>query len=825
MIVDSEEVHMSSRFAATFILSALLIFLLFPTPDARAEFKSLGDITQCREGRGYVEFTMPSALLRITVLDNDLIRIRYTREKSFADKHSYALIEQSAGSPSYTVKDNGDSFLLTTPALQIIISKKPCRITIYDKAKNLLMEDEKSFGVMVDGEEMRAFKRLLPDEQFLGLGEKTGYLDRRGEQYVMWNSDYPFYGKEQDPLYASIPFFIGLRENRAYGIFLDNTFRSTFSMGAGSNRFYWFGADKGDLDYYFIYGPSMKRVITDYTALTGRMGMPPRWALGFQQSRWSYPSETKVREIAKGFRERHIPCDVIYLDIDYMNGYRVFTWNKERFPDPEGMLSSLSRDGFKIVPIIDPGVKADPAYFAAKEGIEGNFFVKYPDGVLYQGQVWPSWAYFPDFTNEKTRLWWGEKVSSLLEVGVAGIWNDMNEPAVWGRNMPDIVQFDGYGRKSELREVRNIFALEMAKATHDAMHKYSKKRHFVLTRAGFAGIQRYAAMWTGDNVANEDHLLLACLMPQSMGICGLPFVGSDVGGFGGMPSPELYVRWMQLGAFTPFFRAHSCIDAPAKEPWALGAVAEKLNREAVEMRYRFLPFIYTEFHAATQTGLPIMRPLALNFQEDPECLTRDAQKEFMIGDSLLVAPVLSEKETKKKLYLPAGRWMSLWNADKIQEGKKWITVDAPLSQIPVFVKEGGIIPLQDVQQYVGEKPVKELSFEIFPGASSSYDLYEDDGESYNFEKGEYALTKIEVRRGDKEMRVNIARTHEGYESGVQEYAFRIYDTKAPGTVMVNGKALAKVNEKGIEGYGYDIGKRAVTVRVKAKMPMEIKITQ
>jgi len=814
------------------IVVTLLFAMLLLVQCAHADFTAVGAVSGHAVRRDSVEFRLVKGLLCIYVLYDNLIRIRFTGSDRFSDAPSYAVIDSTGAGSRFSLDEKPDCFEIRTKELLIRVAKNPCRISIFDSAGRLICEDERYFGISCDGDEIRCFKKLFEDEQFFGLGEKTGTLKRKGSQYVMWNSDYPMYAKDQDPLYVSIPFFIGVRDHKAYGIFLDNTWKSVFSMGAGNDRFYSFGAEKGDLDYYFIYGPDMKRVIGSYAGLTGKMELPPLWALGFQQSRWSYPSETKVMSIAKEFRSRDIPCDVIYLDIDYMDGYRVFTWDRKRFPDPEGMLATLSKQGFKIIPIIDPGVKADNAYSAAKEGMAEGIFAKYPDGELYKGEVWPSWAYFPDFTMEKTRLWWGEKLNGMLKQGVMGFWNDMNEPAVWGRNMPDVVRFNDNGHGADLRKIRNVYALQMARATSEALHKYSDRRHFILTRAGFSGTQRYAAVWTGDNCANNEHLAMACYMPQSMGISGLPFVGSDVGGFGGYPTKNLFVRWMQIGAFTPFYRAHSEIDAPDKEPWAFGSEVEKLSRDIVGFRYRILPYLYNEFYNASKTGIPIMRPMFLQYQDDDECYREEAGRQFMVGDSLLVAPVLSDREMSKKLYLPAGRWMDLWDC-KVYEGKRWVTVDAPISKIPLFLKEGGILPMQDRQSYVGEKPIRDmtLEFRIFPAPHSSLSLYEDDGTSFRYRDGAWSLTKVDVDRDkDGTVSISLSRPQRGFDCARKGYCFEILCDSAPKRVMVAGRDLRLPASSGEkpgslpEGYAYDAKRKILHIKTGYADSLKIRVS-
>ncbi len=812
------------------IIIAVLFLLLLLAQCANAEFTPAGAISGQTVRQNSVEFKLVNGLLCIYVLYDNLIRVRYTNRDKFSEAPSYAVIDNRSEA-KFSFKELPDCFEIKTAELLVKVAKNPCRVSIFDKDNRLICEDEKSLGISYDGDEIRCFKKLLDKELFYGLGEKTGPLNRRGSQFVMWNSDYPHYTKEQDPLYVSIPFFIGVKEHKAYGIFLDNTWKSGFCMGAGNDRFYWFGAEKGDLDYYFIYGPEIKKVVSSYTGLTGRMELPPLWALGFQQSRWSYPSETKVRSIAKEFRDRSIPCDVIYLDIDYMDGYRVFTWNKKQFPDPEGMLASLSKQGFKIITIIDPGVKADNNYFVAKEGIAGGYFAKYPDGEVYKGEVWPSWAYFPDFTMEKTRIWWGEKLNGMLKLGVMGFWNDMNEPAVWGRNVPDIVKFNDNGYGADLRKIRNVFALQMAKATSDALHKYSDKRHFVLTRAGFSGTQRYAAVWTGDNCSNTDHLEMACLMPQSMGLSGLPFIGSDVGGYSGYPSHNLFVRWMQIGAFTPFFRAHSETGMPDKEPWTFGADVEKHSREILDFRYRLLPYLYNEFYNASRTGVPIMRPMFLQYQDDDECYREEAGKQFMLGESLLVAPVLSDKETNKKLYLPKGYWMDLWDHKKYT-GNQWITVDAPISRIPLFIKEGGIVAMQDRQNYTGEKQLKDLmlEFTIVPAGHSSYLLYEDDGLSFDYRDGAYSVTKLDVdTKKDGTITIALSKPHNKFNSKRKGYCFTIFPVSAPKSVIISGKDMKnRYNDEeklksSREGYAYDMKRKTLHIKTECADSINMKI--
>lgn len=806
----------------TFVIILAMTSLIY----SQSGFNYAGDIVSHEKKDNVIEFQLSNALLNVYLIDANIIRFRYTKEKTFSEAPSYAVIEGVKPQTEYEFVENDKVFQIITAELKVAINKNPARVSIYDKNGNLINEDDPAFGVSFDGDEVRCHKRLLDEEKFYGLGEKTGGLERRGNQYTMWNTDFPAYEWRTDPLYVSIPFFIGVKDKKAYGIFFDNTYRSYFNMGASSNRYYWFGAVKGEMDYYFIYGPEMKKVISSYTSLTGKMEMPPLWSLGYQQSKWSYYPETTVKTLAKNFRDKNIPCDVIYLDIHYMDGYRVFTWDKERFPDPPKMLKELKEQGFKVVPIIDPGVKADNNYLAAKEGLEKDLFVKYPDGEVYQGEVWPSWSYFPDFTKKATRDWWGDKLSIHLKEGIEGFWNDMNEPAVWGQAFPDIVQFDDSGFKSDHKKIHNVYALQMAKATFEGLKKHSpNKRHFILTRAGFAGIQRYSSVWTGDNLANEDHLRLACLMTQGLGLSGVPFAGSDVGGFIDYPTQRLYTRWMQLGAFTPFFRGHSAINFPDKEPWAFGEEVERWVRDAISLRYKLMPLLYNEFYNSNQTGLPVMKPMFLEYQNDENCYWWDAQFQFMIGENLLVAPVVYEKDNFKKLYLPEGKWMDFWTKE-IYSGGKWIIVDAPIWQIPLFIKEGGIIPMQEVLQYAGEKEIEQLELLVFPSKENTFSLYEDDGISYDYKNGKYSLTGFSVDKNDKEIKLRAKKTIDNYKSGRKSYSISFFDVSTVKEVKADGKQLTAVSskdelQKSRRGYYFDGKANCVITKIPAGNEFEV----
>lgn len=603
-------------------------------------------------------------------------------------------------------------------------------------------------------------KRMFGDEKFYGLGDKTGYLNKRGYYYEMWNTDDPSpHVESHKSLYKSIPFFITLREKCAFGIFFDNTFKSYFDMGKENSSYYYFGADNGNLDYYFIGGNSIKEILAGYTGLTGRTPLPQMWTLGYQQSRWSYAPESIVREIAENFRKKDIPCDVIHLDIDYMDNFKVFTWDKEKFKDEKKTLKELKENGFKVVTIIDPGVKKEKNYDIYETGLKNNYFATDKDGVTYVNRVWPGDSVFPDFSQSEVRRWWAENQKIMLDSGVSGIWNDMNEPASFNGPLPDDVQFENEGRNTDHREVHNVYGHLMSKATFEGIKEYSGKRPFVITRGAYAGTQKYSTVWTGDNQSFWEHLRMSIPMLLNLSMSGISFCGSDVGGFSFDCTSELLSRWVQVGCFTPLFRNHSCNLTRDQEPWAFDEETLNINRKYIKLRYKLLPYLYDIMWDGENTGLPVMRPLLLSYEKD--CMVHEINDEFMVGENILVAPVLEQGMKFRAVYLPEGNWIDYWTKEVIIGGQVVIK-KTPLDICPIYIKAGSIIPNYHVQNYVGELEIKELILDVYPG-NGHYKHYMDDGESFNYRAGEYNLYEFVMKAGS-ETSICISKIQEGFKS-------------------------------------------------------------
>ncbi|MGV6832315.1 MAG: glycoside hydrolase family 31 protein [bacterium] len=698
--------------------------------------------------------TSNDVVLQLTVVRDSVLRFRYTTTGAFESDFSYAITKYaSKGYNHLDINETKTHYIITTSKLICEIDKENLRVQLFDaKDKFLINQDEIGFhweeSYEYGGNVVKMSKVINDRESYYGLGDKPEHLNLKGRRFQNWVTDSYAYGKHSDPIYKAIPFFTGLHHNRAYGIFFDNSFRSYFDFGHERRNVTSFWAQGGEMNYYFIYGPKMQDVVESYTDLTGKPHqMPPLWALGFHQCKWSYYPESQVKEITQKFRDLQIPCDAIYLDIDYMDGFRCFTWNKEYFPDPKRMVSELKEQGFKTVVIIDPGIKIDKEYSVFKEALEKDYFCRRADGPHMKGKVWPGECYFPDYTNPEVRDWWSGLFKELIEdIGIKGVWNDMNEPAVMevpNKTFTDDVRHDYDGNQCSHRKAHNVYGMQMARATYQGLKKYCyPKRPFVITRAAYSGTQRYSSTWTGDNVATWEHLWIANIQAQRLAMSGFSFAGSDIGGFAEQPQGELFTRWIQLGVFHPFCRVHSSGDHGDQEPWAFDEDVTDVVRKFIELRYQLLPYLYTAFWDLIQHGTPLLRSLVMYDQDDNQ--THYRTDEFIFGDKILVCPIQEPNAKGRRMYIPRGNWYNYWTDEVVAGGKeKW--VDADIDSMPIFVKEGAVIPKYPVQQYVGEKDFDEVSLEIYykEGKERSK-LFEDAHDGYDYTKGRYSLRTFKL---------------------------------------------------------------------------------
>jgi len=721
-------------------------------------------------------FSDGDAKVEVTVVTDEIIRVRLAPHGVFLDEFSYAVPKLDKKVSVFGLTEHEEEYVVYTNIVNCHISKENFFISFSDNQNYVTSVDAVPMhweeNVKFGGYYVYCTKQCREQESFFGMGDKATELNLRGKRVKNWNTDAYSFAWNQDPLYRTIPFYTSLQDGIAHGIFFDNTFKSEFDFAAEDPTKTSFWAEGGELQYYYIHGPHMMDVVKRYALITGTHPMPPLWALGYHQCRWSYYPESKVRMVTKNFRDKKIPCDGIYLDIDYMDGYRCFTWNRKYFPDPKKMIRELSEQGFKTVVIIDPGIRVDDNYSVFREGKEKRYFCRRCDDYFMEGHVWPGRCQFPDFTNPEVRDWWGNLFDELVQLGVAGVWNDMNEPAVFGTGtFPDDVRHQYDGHRGSHRKAHNVYGMQMVRATYEGLRKIMKnKRPFTITRAGYAGVQRFSSVWTGDNVASWEHLLLGNIMCQRLALSGISFCGTDIGGFSGEPDGELFTRWIQMGTFSPFMRAHSAGDTKEREPWSFGEPYTAINRKFIELRYRLLPYFYSAFWEHHRYGFPILRPVVMHEQD--ELTNHFRQDEFTYGDKILICPVFEQGQKSRKVYLPKGKWYDFWSHELVDGGQE-LVVATPLETIPIFVKAGSVIPEYPVMQYVGEKEIEEVKMNVYYSDSevNSF-IFEDYGETFAYEQDIYLEKKFVVK--GKENKLTIQQSMEGlYTPRYENYALNI----------------------------------------------------
>src|SRR3989441_1784816 len=708
-------------------------------------WQHLGKVQRVEKLKDGVELTAGTARVRITVFCNGIYRVRVAPDGNFHKDFSWAVI-QSPEPPSVKIEENQKEIRIIGGNVIAAVQKAPLLIQFPDAAGTVYLADEPDLPMAWNGKRVHIWKKMPADENYYGLGDKAGPMNRRNHSFTNWNTDEFGWQESTDPLYKTIPFFIGLRKGMAYGVFFDNAYRSVFDFGKESPDYFSFGAEGGELNYYFIAGPDPKKILEEYTAMTGRSPLPPLWTLGYQQCRYSYYPESRAREIVKTLREKKIPADAIYFDIDYQQGNAPFTINREYFPTFEKMIADFRAQGMHTILITDLHIKKDPnhAYAPYDSGMKNDVFVKNPDGSVFVGTVWPGESVFPDFTLTRVRDWWGGLYKDFVGMGAAGFWNDMNEPALFLRadkTMPlDVVHRLDDGTTLDHRAIHNIYGMQNVRATYDGLRKLqANERPFVLTRAAYSGAQRYSATWTGDNSSNWNHLKMSTPMLLSMGISGFPLIGDDIGGFAGSPTADLLTRWFEVGALNPIYRDHTAKGTADQEPWVHSPEHEAIRRKYIELRYRLMPYLYTGIEETARTGLPLMRPLFLEYPQASEFYGDN--RDFLFGRDLFVAPVTTEMIDAEEISLPPGEWHAYWTSEK-HAHKENIKLHPILDDVPLYVRAGAIVPEQPVVQSTDEKPRGPLELRVYPpgtgqGEDCRGSLYLDDGHTFAYRSGEF----------------------------------------------------------------------------------------
>lgn len=764
-----------------------------------------------------------SATVEVTVLAPDLFRVGFFPDGRQVNYFSEAVVERAweAGAVEIAEIQGGRGTIgasleqgtvtLTTSVATAHLSLDPLRIAFSDRTGRSIAVDDPELGMgslpapsqapALDlanpyatlGRPARVYKRRASGERYFGCGERTGGLEKTYSRQTFWNIDPPPGHTElQNNLYVSVPFTLAIEDGLAWGLFLDSTTRTEFNLAHEDPQRSWFGVENGDLVYYVFCGPTPQDVVARYTDLTGHTPLPPLWSLGNGQSRFSYETAEEVRTVARTFRERDIPCDTLYLDIDVLDGFRVFTWNKERFPDPEGLCRELRDMGFHVVMIVDAGVKVDENFSVYRDGRARDLYCKASNNQDYQNAVWPGVCVFPDFTNPEARRWWGEQHKALLDVGVSGIWSDMNEPALFlpvNSTMPYDAIHPGGGQARLHLQVHNAYGSLAVQAVREGVLRLCpQQRPFIISRAGYAGVQRHALIWTGDNSSTWEHLAMSVPQLQNLGLSGIGWAGVDIGGFYGDATGELLARWTEFGIFQPFCRNHSEKQTRRQEPWVFGEPYETICRKMLKLRQRLLPYLYSAFEECHRTGAPILRPLFWAYPEDTSTYAID--DEALCGDALLIAPMLRPGVEHRHVYLPAGSWFHFWTGARI-DGPAHIVTHAPLGQPALYVRANTALPLWPVSNYVDLEQAAALTLRLYPvEGSGQAQIYEDAGDGYDQEQGVYARRAVTCAVEGNQIRVVIGQQEGSFIPPRQQLSLELCEIATAPVVVRVDRAVA-----------------------------------
>ena len=746
-----------------------------------------------------VEVTRGEMAVRVTALSASVLRVRMARASQWPEDASWAVPAEIRGR-SARVRAHADGF--DTDALTVKVDPATLRLTVHERGGRLVMTDTADPVVHADGSFELAIAMPV-GERYFGLGDKTGPFDRRGASYVHWNTDTFGYGRETDPTYKSIPFYVTTGGGfGSYGLFLDNPTRSWFDFGHRTDGELRIGAPGGPVDYYVIAGPMLSEVVQRYHDLTGKAPLIAPWGFGYQQSRYSYMSDAEVRELAARLRKERIPTDVIWLDIDFQDRNRPFTTNPKTFPDLPKLARDLKADGIGLVAITDLHIAHAPSqgYAPFDSGAAGNHFLRTGKGRTYVAPVWPGDSVFPDFTRDASRDWWGGLYKDFVNAGIAGFWNDMNEPASFetpSKTMPldNIHRIEGDGfatRTATHAEVHNVYGMQNSRATFEGLEKLDPAaRPFVMTRATYAGGQRYAVTWTGDNNATWDHLKLSVQQLVNLGLSGFSYSAADIGGFTGGPSPELLTRWIQIGAFTPVMRVHAAVNTPRSEPWVDGPEHLALRRTAIEERYRLFPYLYAVAERQARSGDPIMRPVFYDYTSSG-C---DSPMSFTLGRDLMVAA--SPKPESPQPYdvcLPKGGWYDYWTGRSVVAvaGKTAdsVTEIPRIDRLPVFVRAGAIIPRQPLVQSLSETPKGVLELLVYPGDDCRGTIYFDDGKARAIERGAYLRQSFRCSTTPTGVRIDLDPRSGKLKPWWSEIAMTVHAVSDFGAVRLGRRKIA-----------------------------------
>jgi alpha-glucosidase len=806
-------------------VKTIVVWMLL-VPLLGGAIQNAGNVVTTQIGSDRVDFTLDSgAVARVETLDSDLVRIRVNPSGALSTADSGAVAANGLKAPGASITDTGDGIVLTTPLAIVSVHKSPFSIVVLRAADRSIVTADSPSGINWDPDAGIIFNEKIvdPNEAFFGLGARGGPINRRGRTFVMHNVDSAGYGEFTDPLYISIPYYIGILKGNAYGIFVDNPADPFFDLDSSQTNTVLFGAEAGELNYYVMTGPEPSRVANTYGRLTGFNNLPPKWSLGYHQSRYGYRSQIQLTTIANQFRSLQIPCDTLWMDIDYMNSLSIFTWDPGNFPSPVQFNQDLDALGFKRVNIMEPLIQTgDPLWpFADRSG----YFVQNPDGTSLVTNIWYGDVSFIDFTSSAAKSWYEQSLAGFLSAGTNGLWNDLNEPA---ENFMPQATFSFKGSPRTSLQTRNIYALTELSVVNDVQTKvHPNDRPWAISRSGYSGIQRYSANWSGDTLSSFDSLRVSLEMSISMGWSGQNFFGHDIGGFLGSPPAELYIRWLEFGSYLPLFRTHSTNTSAPREPWSFGDPYTGIARSVIGQRYKLLPYIYSLFQAASTTGAPVIAGLPFYFPTDTNTFSED--QSFLLGPSLLVAPVITQGAVSRTVYFPQGASWFDYYTDAVHTGGSTATVNAPLDTIPVFVRAGSIVPSGPLMQFVTDPTAApSLTLDVYPGPDSSFTLYEDDGESMAYTLGASQQTLLNLSSPNGWTVVTMTRYGGAFQTPNRPIWLYLHAVSAtPSQVYVNQIQLNPATSASAlnsgPGWFYDSAHQKLMVRIQDAPGLQVSV--
>jgi alpha-glucosidase len=673
-----------------------------------------GNALKTQPIQGGIQIDFKNANLELIFISENIIRISWTPGRPPVP---CTITKNDWEIPDPTVSHENSSHRISLGNYEVNIDADG-EISIGEINGNVLRRDKPP---ILKGKGWNLSTVLLPEERIYGLGERASNFNLRPGIYKSWNTDASgSYSTGDDPIYICTPIYLSHSSRGNYLVYYENSYPSEFVIKDMLQSFF-----TGGMLRYYVFVGSLQTIYAQLCELTGYPYMPPRWVLGYHQSRWGYKSEADIRSLVRKFEEHNLPLSAIHLDIDYMDSYRIFSINRKNFPSMKRLANDLQMKGIKLIASINPAVKRDRKYTVYSNGLSKKVFCTLPNGQLFTGVSWPGWSVFPDFTSNEACEWWQEQYSSLLDEGISGIWHDMNEPssfAAWGdKTFPSNVCHSMMGLEGDHREAHNLYGLLMNKAGYKGIQNHSpEKRPWIFSRAGWAGLQHYAWNWTGDIESTWEALHQTVPMILGLSLSGHYFSGADIGGFSGDPSAELYLRWFQLSCFLPLLRTHSAVGTKPREPWVFGEPITTIIQKFLQLRYKLIPYFYSIAWEAVQKGIPVIRPI---FWDEPQNeILWDLSDEFMLGPSLLIAPILYKDADTRSVFLPKGKWVSFWN-DQEYHGSTKYDIHVDRVTIPIFIKGGSIIPMEENNQFY---------LHIYPmdKGESITQIYLDNGDGY-----------------------------------------------------------------------------------------------